>query len=761
MAAKTVFRQLMIRFNLLAERKDPTMNAVQVRQSRTVQPTIPQGGALLAEKSGIPQARVPSGRFTVPNTVRAVLISVILVAVGCGGGSSTKETVPPTPPVGCSVSKQTVTAAQKEKFVAPRRAESASLLRTNAQADAAACLSVNDPTSATVKPITGDAAAHFKYLQNTPAACPSGYNCTFQDAEVDFNTQSGPITGFRYRYLRPTNIANPSLVPVLISVPGTGDCYVGDQAPTAMDMEATNNGAAVLEVAPRGHIACYFSGDALYHQADEFGPNTMADYDRLVTAFTRGWIDPTVHGDPAHVGIEGSSYGGVSSYIFGRQSCLPTITGKPLALVIGEAGSPDVSEWVTNGLDPADVPSVQAGTAPYATPWGSIKLDPGQQNEYPGALFDDPLRQDVLNDVNPAFWYGPDQFGWRSAHDNQNGTGTATFRQNVTHFLGVTGSQDCTVPHAGAMNFFADLVANGMTGARLISPIYLHGCHQPTTNDGFLPKPTHQNAQLITQWKENLEGGWIARYVAGVVPPAPLLDPGANNPTNQPTWLYMLGDEGILPTPPNVYSGPVPSLAQTSVPTLTIPGELSGQTLSYDPAGQGIEVDLKTPTWNEGARAQVCADFPVGNSDALVLGQPAVTVYGQESSKQQYSFTVVLEDVFSSSSCSGGTCIWPVGSDRRFQRANADASQVVDLDTMVHRFKAGHTMRVVFSNLAILSHAGDPNYPNGYPMYAPSTTPYTLQFSATDPVGSGDAANLKVPLLSGAPTLAPSTWQLR
>src|ERR1051326_8400118 len=97
MAAKTVFRQLMIRFNLLAERKDPTMNAVQVRQSRTVQPTIPQGGALLAEKSGIPQARVPSGRFTVPNTVRAVLISVILVAVGCGGGSSTKETVPPTP----------------------------------------------------------------------------------------------------------------------------------------------------------------------------------------------------------------------------------------------------------------------------------------------------------------------------------------------------------------------------------------------------------------------------------------------------------------------------------------------------------------------------------------------------------------------------------------------------------------------------------------------------------------------------------------
>jgi len=411
------------------------------------------------------------------------------------------------------------------------------------------------------------------------------------------------------------------------------------------------------------------------------------------------------------------------------------------------------------GFDPTDVPSIRDGTAPYDTPWGAIKIDPGQQIEYPGPAFDDPLRQDVLADVNPAYWAGPDKFGWRSAHDDQDATDTTTFRQNVSHFLGIIGSEDCTIPHAGAMDFFADLIANGMTNARLVSPIYLHGCHQRDKSDGFLPKPTQQNAQLITKWKENLEGGWIARYVVGIAPPVPLLDPGADSPTNQPMWMYMLGDEGVLSTPPNVYSGPVPTLVQAEVHTLTLPSDLTGETLSYNPDGQGTQVDLKHPAWNEAARAQVCADFPVGQTDAVVIGQPELTVYGQEVSQQPYSFTAILEDVFSSADCTNGTCIWPVGSERRYRRAGADASQDIDVDTMVHRFGAGHTMRVVISNLPILTHA-ESAYPNGYPMYAPSTNSYIVKFSATDPGGTGNAANIKVPILSGVPTLAPQAWQL-
>lgn len=642
------------------------------------------------------------------------------------------------------------------KFRALNATRSEPLQPARSKAAALACLPTNDPTSAMMHFVTAD-ASHFKNLENTPVDCPTGYGCTFQDAEVDFDTQAGAVTGFRFRYVRPKLIADPNHVPILVSVAGTGDCWVGDPSPDTIDMEAANNGAAVLEVAPRGHVACYFPGDALYLQGDEIGPNTLADYDRLVAAFTRGWIDSTVHGDPAHVGIHGASYGGLSAYFYGRQSCVPTITGSPLALVIGEAGSPDLGEWAVPGFDPTDVASIRDGTADYETPWGAIKNDPYQQTTYPGPLFNDPLREDVLADVNPAYWFGPDELGWRSAHDDQDATDTTTFRQNVTHFLGVIGSQDCTVPHAGAMDFYADLVANGMTNARLVSPIYLHTCHSPATQDGFLPKPTPQNAELIGQWLQNLEGGWIARYLLNIPPPPPLLDPGADSPTNQPTWMYMLGDEGVLPTPPNVYSGPVPTLVQTEVRSLTLPSDLTGETLSYDPAGQGTQLDLKHPAWNEAARAKVCVDFPVGQTDAVVIGQPELVVYGQEKSQQPYSFTAILEEVFSSTDCTN--CIWPVGSERRYRRADANSSQDIDLDTMVHRFRAGHTMRIVFSNLAILIHP-DVGFPDGYPMYAASTTPYTIKFFATDPDGTGEPANIKVPVLSGAPTLAPPAWQL-
>lgn len=701
--------------------------------------------------------RLASGRSQLTPTIYGCLLVLTLVSAGCGGGDT--QAAPPAPPnkLSCSQATQTVKMGQIAKFGA-LKTRLASFVPSSPKADASACLSSNDPTSATMRIVTAD-ASHFQNLENTPAACPTGYDCTFQDAEVDFNTQAGPVTGFRFRYVRPQHIADPNHVPVLISVPGTGDCMVGNEVPESIDLEAAHNGAAVLEVAPRGHVLCYFSGDALYLQADEIGPNTFGDYDRLAAAFTRGWIDPTVHGDPTRVGIHGGSYGGVSSYYYGRQSCVPSITGSPLALVIGEAGTPDSGELTVPGFDPTDVAAIRDGTADYETPWGAVKLSPDQQVSYPGPLFNDPLREDVLADVNPAYWFGPDKFAWRSAHDDPADTDTTTFRQNVTHFLGLIGSQDCTTHHAGAMKFFADLVANGMTNARLVSPIYLHGCYRTAKPDGFLPKPTQQNSQLITQWKENLEGGWIARYLLNIPPPAPLLDPGADSPTNQPMWMYMLGDEGILPTPPNVYSGPVPTLVQEDVRALTLPSELTGETLSYDPGGQGTQVDLKHPTWNEAGRAQVCVDFPVGQTDAVVIGQPEVVVYGQETSQQPYSFTAVLEDVFSSSDCANGTCIWPVGSERRYRRAGADSSQDIDLDSMVHRFRAGHTMRIVISNLAILTHADD-TYPDGYPMYAPSTTPYTVKFSATDPGGTGEPANIKVPVLSGAPTLAPPAWQL-
>ena len=700
------------------------------------------------------------GRLNLAHPICGCLLALTLVIAGCGGGSTQAEAPPPpAQKSGCSQSTQAVNKAQIVKFNGLDDTRLTPAPRARSQAAAAACLGINDPTSATVGPITGADAAHFANLVSTPADCPGSYACTYQDSEVDFDTSAGQVTGFRFRYLRPKNIADPSHVPVLLGVPGTGDCSVGNPAPDPIDLEAANNGAAVLEVAPRGHVLCYFSGDPFYRQGDEIGPNTFGDYDRLVAAFTRGWIDPTLHGDPTRVGIHGASYGGLTGYYYGRQSCLPTITGSPLALVIGEAGSPYIGDGILSGLDPTDVPSVLDGTAPYATPWGAFKLSPDQQISYPGPLFSDPLRQDVLADVNPGFWFDPDNFGWRSAYDDQANTDTTTFRQNVTHFLGLIGSEDCTIPHTGTMDFFANLIANGMTNARLVSPIYLHGCDGFTTQDGFLPKPTKQNAQLITQWKLNLEGGWIARYLLNIPPPAPLLDPGANSPTNQPTWMYMLGDEGVLPTPPNVYSGPVPTLVQASVSALTLPSDVSGETLSYDPDGQGTQIDLKKPAWNEAARAQVCVDFPVGSSDTVVIGQPEVLVYGQETSNQPYSFTAVLEDVFSSSSCTGGTCIWPVGSDRRYRKAGATSSQDIDLDAMVYRFHAGHTMRIAISNLSILVHADD-TFPNGYPMYAPSTTPYTVKFSATDPAGTGAAASIKVPILSGAPTLAPPAWQL-
>ncbi|MGH9499197.1 MAG: hypothetical protein ACRD3L_08640 [Terriglobales bacterium] len=708
-------------------------------------------------------APLPWGRLKLTYTICGCLLALAftLASAACGGGSTQASGPPPPPnPSACSQGTQAVSMAQVAKFRAPKAMLSDPLLRNRSQAPAAACLSTNDPTSATVGTITGDAAKHFAHLVSTPVDCPTGYACTYQDAEVDFDTQAGPVTGFRFRYLRPKNIADPAHVPVLISVPGTGDCYVGDPSPESIDLEAATNGAAVLEVAPRGHVACYFSGDALYQQSDEIGPNTFGDYDRLVAAFTRGWIDTTVHGDPTRVGMQGASYGGLSGYYYGRQSCVPAITGSPLALVIAEAGSPYIAAGTVQGLDPTDVTAILDGTAAFDTPWGSLKFSPDQQINYPGPLFNDPLRQDVLADVNPAHWFGPDVFGWRSAYDDQADTDTTTFRQNVNHFLGLIGSEDCTIPHAEAMEFFANLVANGMTNARLVSPIYLHGCHQPNTPDGFLPKPTQQNAQLITQWKENLEGGWIARYLLSIAPPSPLLDPGAGSPTNQPLWMYMLGDEGVLPTPPKVYSGPVPTLVPENVSALTLPSDLTGETLSYDPAGQGTQIDLKKPAWNEAARAQVCADFPVGQTDAVVIGQPEVLLYGQETSQQSYSFTAVLEDVFPSTACSGGTCVWPVASDRRYRRAGASASQDIDLDSMIYRFAAGHTMRIVISNLAILVHA-DNTFPNGYPMYAPSTTPYTVKFSATDPGGTGEPASIKVPVLSGAPTLAPSAWQLQ
>jgi len=78
---------------------------------------------------------------------------------------------------------------------------------------------------------------------------------------------------------------------------------------------------------------------------------------------------------------------------------------------------------------------------------------------------------------------------------------------------------------------------------------------------------------------------------------------------------------------------------------------------------------------------------------------------------------------------------------------------------MVHRFRAGHTMRIVFSNLSLLIHP-DVGFPDGFPMYAASTTPYTIKFSATDPGGTGAPASINVPVLTAAPTLAPQAWQL-
>ena len=193
---------------------------------------------------------------------------------------------------------------------------------------------------------------------------------------------------------------------------------------------------------------------------------------------------------------------------------------------------------------------------------------------------------------------------------------------------------------------------------------------------------------------------------------------------------------------------------------LTLPSDLTGETLSYNPDGKGTHLDLKRPAWNEAARAELRFDFPVGPTDAVVIGLFKLIVYVQETSNQPYSFTVVLEDVFASADCPNGICIWPVASGRRYRRTGELSRQEIRLDPNAHRFAAGHTIRVVISNLAILTHA-DGKYPDGYPMYAPSTTPYTVEFYAMAPSGKGGPANMRVPILFGPLiTLAPPAWQL-
>jgi hypothetical protein len=619
---------------------------------------------------------------------------------------------------------------------------------------------VNNPISViSVAPISD--AKNFATpvdVRNAPTPCGDGYACTFQDVEIAFNTCAGKISGFRARYVRPldANIADKQRVPSMISIPGTGDCSVGDALPDVMNMVAAQAGVAVFAMAPRGHTSCYFAGDDLADQSDWIGPDTLGDYDRVALAFARGLLDKALKGDPARIGVMGGSNGGISSYFYGRQSHVPSITHAPLALVMPEEANPDSDSWPMPGLDPADLPALAAGSAGFDMPWGSFRLsgEPPQQDVYPGPLYNDLLRADVLADNALASWSTKN--AWRSAHDDAAGTVVNTFKNQVKYTLAEQGSQDCIVPHAGAFSFFDELSNAGVKNARLLSPVDFHSCASdlsPAT--GYLPKFTAANRTAIATWERNINGGWIYRYLVGVAPPAPYVDPGATGASAQPDWMFMLADEANGSGTPNVYTAAHPGALVVTNSNVTLP--IDGKTLAYDPNGMGTQLDLKKPAWNEAARAEVDLDFPI-SQDTVVVGQPDVVLFVNEATGQPFTFTVLLEDV---TPASGETAaiVWPVGSERRFSHTSTAAisRQEILIDTMVHRFRAGHVMRLAISNLGLMVPTG----PNGTsPMFAPSLDKYAITFHASAASG-GEMAHATVPTILGSALVkAPAAWQI-
>jgi hypothetical protein len=698
-----------------------------------------------------------------PSTLLGVSLLVLSIgALGCGGTGRAG--------IGDDAGTSGSAAPDASATDAPRETAS-----SHPEAGGDGGCDPNIPLSATLVPVNDPKS--FKDFAPNQTACPvAGTACTYQDLQINFTTCAGPVDGFRFRYIRPldASVPDPSHVPAIISEPGSGACWFGESSFDAVDETAATNGAIVLEVAPRGQYLCYLPGDALYHQSDWLGPETLADYDRLLFAFTKGWVDPKLQADPTRLGIHGVSHGGVASFLFGRLSHIPAVTGQPFALVMPELGNPDIASWSINGFDPNDLVGILAGTESATTPWGAMRIDGlvGWEFEYPGAFASSYAAAVAAGDGVPT--WAP-QFAERSAHDDAAETDVTTFVNNTKHFLGVTATEDCIIPHQGAYDFYQQIQkASGGTDVRLLSPVEYHSCGDTAaslaSSLGYLPKVTDANSELMGQWTSSIRSSWISRYLIGIppklagtsLPPSP--DPGAGDPSAQPEWMFLLADEGLGTTVPNVYtSSPPGALATTSQTyllasgTTTINGavvSLDSATLSYD-AETYTELNLVAPAWNESANEEIDIDFPVTTDDFVVIGQPDLTLFVHETSTPaaDYSFTVILEDIRP-----GEPAPWPVGSERRFSHTNTGTptKQEIKMDTVKSRFKNGDTLRVAITNIALMDPVGGTNTA---PMFAPSLNTFTVAFQSSL---AGQPSQLVLPTVPYATlTKAPADWQIQ
>jgi hypothetical protein len=598
----------------------------------------------------------------------------------------------------------------------------------------------------------------------SPAPCGTGFDCTYQDLEIDYLTCAGAVKGSRLRYVRPdpTHVANADAVPVLLEEPGTGDCSVGDPSPSDLAMSAASHGAAVFETAPRGHSDCYFTGDALYQASDWMGPLNLGDDDRLLLAYVQGWVDKAFKGDPRRLGITGGSHGGLTSYFFGRTTHVPGATGYPLALVAPIDGNPDFGSWGAPGFDPNDLTLLLLGKAPNNTPWGSFRLsgEPAQIDVFPGPLFATPL--EAAATAQSGLPGVVDDGAERSAHDDVTGTITTTFRKNVAHFFAKMGSQDCIIPHQGNFDFYDQLLAASFPGARLVSPLSYHSC--TNTPYGYGPMFSAQTSTAVQNWTTLIQSAWVDRYLIGIAPVSlstaekpPPPDPGADDPSAEPEWMFMLADESLGSTPPNVYMAKHPGShdgLSTSNTTFDL-SAIEGKTLSYDPEGMGTSLDLHQPAWNTSGAAEMDLDFAV-TEDFVVIGQPTVTLNLGLTRGESFALTAILYDIRP-----GEPAPWPVGSERRYAHPASGAevvSQTITLDTIIHRFKAGDTLRLALANLAVIVPTG----PYGTsPMFAPSLSDFEVEFHAGGSA-KGSSSTLVLPTIPGTALVkAPGAWQIQ
>jgi predicted acyl esterase len=184
---------------------------------------------------------------------------------------------------------------------------------------------------------------------------------------------------------------------------------------------------------------------------------------------------------------------------------------------------------------------------------------------------------------------------------------------------------------------------------------------------------------------------------------------------------------------------------------------LDSATLSYDP-GTDTVLNIVSPRWNQSAASEIDIDFPITTDDFVVVGQPDLVLFVNETSTpaQEYSFTVLLEDIRP-----GQPTPWPVGSGRRYSHTNTGvpSKQEILMDTVKSRFKNGDTLRVVITNIALMTPVPTSIAPSGeVPMYAPAINKFTVAFQSAL---AGESATLTLPTIPASSlVLAPPAWQI-